>query len=214
MARQLDVDPEILAKLTGYLTTELQNHTSERGALEDRWNRELQDFWAEPSTSSPELPVTGFASIIVPLTAIAVEAVHARDMGQLFGLKELITVDVTQENQNVKQGLEQFFNHEFLNTLSFRNKVESPLLQMTKNGTGIMTVGYREVKTNVVRTADGTEIKVPVYREKGTTIDGVDITDFLMPFYATEVEQAPWVGHRFRISEYTLKQMVAASACT
>jgi hypothetical protein len=211
MARQLDVDPEILAKLTSYLTSELQNHRAERGALEDRWNRELQDFWAEPSDSSPELPVTGFASIIVPLTAIAVEAVHARDMGQLFGLKELITVDVTQENQNVKQGLEQFFNHEFLNTLAFRSKVESPLLQMTKNGTGIMTVGYREVKTNVVLTADGTEIKVPVYREKGTTIDGVDITDFLMPFYATEVDQAPWVGHRFRISEYTLKQMVAAS---
>ena len=211
MARQLDVDPEILAKLTSYLTSELQNHRAERGALEDRWNRELQDFWAEPSDSSPELPVTGFASIIVPLTAIAVEAVHARDMGQLFGLKELVTVDVTQENQNVKQGLEQFFNHEFLNTLAFRSKVESPLLQITKNGTGIMTVGYREVKTNVVLTADGTEIKVPVYREKGTTIDGVDITDFLMPFYATEVDQAPWVGHRFRISEYTLKQMVAAS---
>jgi hypothetical protein len=211
MARQLDVDPEILTKLTSYLTSELQNHRAERGPLEDRWNRELQDFWAEASDSAPELPVTGFASIIVPLTAIAVEAVHARDMGQLFGLKELITVDVTQENQNVKQGLEQFFNHEFLNTLAFRSKVESPLLQMTKNGTGIMTVGYREVKTNVVMTADGTEIKVPVYREKGTTIDGVDITDFLMPFYATEVDQAPWVGHRFRISEYTLKQMVAAS---
>ena len=211
MARQLDVDPEILTKLTSYLTSELQNHRAERSPLEDRWNRELQDFWAEASDSAPELPVTGFASIIVPLTAIAVEAVHARDMGQLFGLKELITVDVTQENQNVKQGLEQFFNHEFLNTLAFRSKVESPLLQMTKNGTGIMTVGYREVKTNVVMTADGTETKVPVYREKGTTIDGVDITDFLMPFYATEVDQAPWVGHRFRISEYTLKQMVAAS---
>lgn len=211
MSRQLDVDPEILSKLSSYLTTELENHRAERGALEDRWVRELQDFWAEPSESSPELPVTGFASIIVPLTAIAVEAVHARDMGQLFGLKELVTVDVTQENQNVKQSLEQFFNHEFLNTLSFRSKVESPLLQMTKNGTGIMTVGYREVKTNVVRTSDGVEIKVPVYREKGTTIDGIDIADFLMPFYATEVEASAWVGHRFRISEYTLKQMVAAS---
>jgi hypothetical protein len=32
-----------------------------------------------------------------------------------------------------------------------------------------------------------------------------------MPFYATEIDQAPWVGHTFRISEYTLKQMVAAS---
>jgi hypothetical protein len=211
MARQLDPDPEILDKLTAYVADELINHRAEREHLLDRWNRELQDFWAEPSVESPELPVTGFASIIVPLTAIAVEAVHARDMGQLFGLKELVTVDVTEQYQDVKQGLEKYFNHEFLNTLSFRSKVEAPLLQMTKNGTGIMTVGYREVKSSVVRTADGNEIKVPVYREKGTTIDGVDISDFVMPFYATEIDQAPWVGHTFRISEYTLKQMVAAS---
>jgi hypothetical protein len=211
MPRQLDPDPEILDKLTAYVADELINHRAEREHLLDRWNRELQDFWAEPSAESPELPVTGFASIIVPLTAIAVEAVHARDMGQLFGLKELITVDVTEQYQDVKQGLEKYFNHEFLNTLSFRSKVEAPLLQMTKNGTGIMTVGYREVKSSVVRTADGNEIKVPVYREKGTTIDGVDISDFVMPFYATEIDQAPWVGHTFRISEYTLKQMVAAS---
>jgi hypothetical protein len=211
MPRQLDPDPEILDKLTAYVADELINHRAEREHLLDRWNRELQDFWAEPSAESPELPVTGFASIIVPLTAIAVEAVHARDMGQLFGLKELITVDVTEQYQDVKQGLEKYFNHEFLNTLSFRSKVEAPLLQMTKNGTGIMTVGYREVKSSIVRTADGTEIKVPVYREKGTTIDGVDISDFVMPFYATEIDQAPWVGHTFRISEYTLKQMVAAS---
>jgi hypothetical protein len=211
MPRQLDPDPEILDKLTAYVADELINHRAEREHLLDRWNRELQDFWAEPSVESPELPVTGFASIIVPLTAIAVEAVHARDMGQLFGLKELVTVDVTEQYQDVKQGLEKYFNHEFLNTLSFRSKVEAPLLQMTKNGTGIMTVGYREVKSSVVRTADGNEIKVPVYREKGTTIDGVDISDFVMPFYATEIDQAPWVGHTFRISEYTLKQMVAAS---
>ena len=211
MPRQLDLDPEIQDKLTSYVADELVNHRAEREHLLDRWNRELQDFWAEPSTVEPELPVTGFASIIVPLTAIAVEAVHARDMGQLFGLKELVTVDVTQDFQNVKQDLEKFFNHEFLNTLSFRSKVEAPLLQMTKNGTGIMTVGYREVKSSLVLTADGNEIKVPVYREKGTTIDGVDISDFVMPFYATEIDQAPWVGHTFRISEYTLKQMVAAS---
>jgi len=211
MARQLDPDPEILDALTTYVADELLNHHAERGKLEDRWIKEQTEFWAEPSESSPELPVTGFASIIVPLTAIAVEAVHARDMGQLFGLKELVTVDVHPDFQDAKQGLEQLFNNEFLNVMEFRKKVESPLLQMTKNGTGIMTVGYREVKTNVVRTAEGKEIKVPVYRQKGTSIDGVDVNDFYMPFYSTDISDSPWVGHRFKISEYTLKQMVAAS---
>lgn len=210
MARQLDVDPEILASLTSYVADELTNHHAERGQLEERWIRETQDFWAEPQNVPSELPVVGFSSIIIPLTAIAVEAVHARDMGQLFGLKELITVDVLEEDQAAKPGLEKFFNNEFLNNMEFRKKVESPLLQMTKNGTGIMTVGYREVKTNVVQTADGEEIKVPVYRKKGTFIEGIDINDFFMPFYAQEIDESPWVGHRIKISEHTLKQMVAA----
>lgn len=211
MARQLDVDPEVLSALTSYVADELTNHHAERGKLEDRWIRENEDFWAEPlADSSPELPVIGFANIIIPLTAIAVEAVHARDMGQLFGLKELITVDVQEQDQAAKAGLEKFFNNELLNNLEFRKKVEAPLLQMTKNGTAVMMSGYREVKTHVVQSYDGTEIKVPVYRQKGAFIEGIDIKDFFMPFYAQEIDDSPWVGHRFTISEYTLKQMVAA----
>lgn len=212
MARQLDVDPEVLSALTSYVADELVNHNAERGKLEDRWIRENEDFWAEPvnGEASAELPVIGFANIIIPLTAIAVEAVHARDMGQLFGLKELITVDVQEQDQSAKAGLEKFFNNELLNNLEFRKKVEAPLLQMTKNGTAVMMSGYREVKTHVVQSYDGSEIKVPVYRQKGTFIEGIDIKDFLMPFYAQEIDESPWVGHRFTISEYTLKQMVAA----
>lgn len=211
MARQLDVDSEVLSALTSYVADELVNHHAERGKLEDRWIRENEDFWAEPLTeNSVELPVIGFANIIIPLTAIAVEAVHARDMGQLFGLKELITVDVQEQDQPAKAGLEKFFNNELLNNLEFRKKVEAPLLQMTKNGTAVMMSGYREVKTHVVQSYDGSEIKVPVYRQKGAFIEGIDIKDFFMPFYAQEISDSPWVGHRFTISEYTLKQMVAA----
>jgi len=211
MARQLDVDSEVLSALTSYVADELVNHHAERGKLEDRWIRENEDFWAEPLTqNSVELPVIGFANIIIPLTAIAVEAIHSRDMGQLFGLKELITVDVQEQDQPAKAGLEKFFNNELLNNLEFRKKVEAPLLQMTKNGTAVMMSGYREVKTHVVQSYDGSEIKVPVYRQKGAFIEGIDIKDFFMPFYAQEISDSPWVGHRFTISEYTLKQMVAA----
>lgn len=211
MPRQLDLDPEILESLTTYVADELVNHHAERSKLEERWIREQNDFWAEPQEGPPEMPVGGFASIIVPLTAIAVEAIHSRDMGQLFGLKELVTVEVADQFQDTKQGLERFFNHEFLNNLEFRKQVESPLLQMTKHGTAIMTVGYREVKTQYVLTANGEEIKVPVYRKKGTAIDPIDVAEFFMPFYAQDVSEAPWVGHRIKISEFTLKQMVAAS---
>ena len=215
MARQLDIDPEILTELTSYIEVELTNHRAERAELEDRWIAEQKDFWAEPSNESSSVPHTSFASIIVPITAIAIEAIHARDMGQLFGLKELVSVHVADKHQNIRSDIEKLFNHELLNTMKFREKIEPILLQTTKHGTGIGITEYRESKTHVVQLRqDGNspakEVKVPVYREKGTVIDGIPVADFLMPFYVTRIEDAPWVGHAFRASEYTVKQMVAS----
>lgn len=210
MSRQLDLSEETIDSIKSYLETELTNHRAERGELEDRWIYEEKDFWAEPSVGTESLPTAGFASIIIPLTAIAVEAIHARDMGQMFGLKELVTIDVADDQAILKTDLEKAFNHELLNSLKFREKIESPLLQITKHGTGIALVDYRESKTNIYKNRDGKEVKIPVYKEKGTCIDGIPINDFLMPFYATDIWSAPWVGHQFRVSEYEVKQLVAS----
>jgi hypothetical protein len=209
MPRQLDLHEDVINGLSSYLRKELTNHRAERSKLEDRWIAEEKDFWAEPSEVQEELPITGFAKLIIPITAIAVEAVHARDMGQIFGLKELIAVEVADSANNVRQGLDKLFNNEFLEVMQFRKKMESPLLQMTKNGTGLALVGYKNDKSNAIVLRDGKEMKVPVYKEKGASIDGIDINDFLMPFYATDICDAPWVGHQFRVSEYGLKQLCA-----
>ena len=210
MSRQLDLDEEVLNLLNSYIETEITNHKSERGKLEERWIREQNDFWAEPSADPSDTPLVGFASIIVPLTAIAIEAIHARDMGQMFGLKEFVTVDVADKYVKAKPGLEKLFNNEFLNVLDIRKKLESPILQINKHGSGVAHTCYREVKSSHVKTVDGKELKVPVYRQKGTDIDGIDINDFMMPLYSVDINSAPWVGHRFRVSEYQIKQMVAS----
>ena len=209
MARQLDLDPEVESGLNSYIETEIINHKAERSKLEERWIREQNDFWAEPSADPSDTPIVGFASIIVPLTAIAVEAIQARDMGQMFALKDFVSIDVADEYSNVKPGLEKIYNHEFLYNLDIRKKLESPILQINKHGTGVAHTCYREIKTSKVQTVDGKELKVPVYRKKGIDIDGIDINDFMMPLYAMDIETAPWCGHRFRVSEYQIKQMVA-----
>jgi len=115
MPRQLDLDPEVLEALRSHLSTELQNHRAERGKLEDRWIAEQNDFWAEPSQDS-QTP-GGFASIIVPLTAIACEAIHSRVMGQMYGLKELVNTEVTADASNIRSSLDMMFNHELMNEM-------------------------------------------------------------------------------------------------
>jgi hypothetical protein len=196
-------------RLSSYLSTELSHHRAERAELEDRWIREALDFWAEPNPDPQQLPVVGFASLIVPLTSIAVEAVHARVMGMLYGLKELVTVEVPDQFSNLKHGLEKVFNHELLESVQFRAKTESAILELEKHGTGIIAVGYRETKRGAVLDANGNRIKVPIYLEKGTCIDTIPIKDFLMPFYALSCESAPWVGYDFRYTERQIRQAEA-----
>lgn len=209
--RQLDLSPEVKASLVSYLTTELQNHRAERGDLVDRWKRENLDFWAEPSTAAQSsLPVIGFASLIVPVTAIAAEAIHARVMGSHFGMDDLVTTRIADTFSKHKAASDDYFNYIFRSELEYRKKMESPFFQTIINGTGFVQVGYRDTKTSVLITkADGSEVKVPISKEKGTCVEGVDIEDFLMPFYATCTDTSPWVGHQFRVSEYSFKQMVA-----
>ena len=209
MPRQLDLDPLVKAALESHLNTELTNHRTERSNLEARWITEEKDFWAEPSQVQDDLPIIGFSNIIIPITAIAIEAIHARDMGQFFGLKELVSVDVSADNSEVRQGLEKLFDNEFMNVMKFREKIESPMMQITKHGTGIAIASYRETKSSAIKLQDGTELRVPVIKYKGADISGIDINDFLMPYYATDTDSAPWVGHQFRVSEYSLKQLCA-----
>lgn len=207
--RLLELTEDQIAELKAYLNKEIQNHQAERGDLETRWTEEANDFWAEANLSPSDLPNTGFATLMVPLTAIAAEAVHARAMGMIYALEELVVISVAERYDDLRPGLDKFFNHQFLDVLRFRERTESALLELEKHGTGIISVGHRTVKKKRVKEEDGKEIEVPIYTEEGVCIDSISISDFLMPFVATDVKTAPWVGNYVRMHEREIRQAEA-----
>lgn len=207
--RLLELTKDQLVELRSYLTQALLNHRAERSELDARWVAEAQDFWAESSTTVEELPNTGFATLMVPLTAIAAEAIHARIMGMTYAMKELVLSELCEKYDHLRPGMDHFWNYQFQKVLRYRDKSESSLLEAVKHGTGVMAIGHREIKRNKVLTQDDKEISVPIYIEKGTCIDSISISDFLMPFTALDTIAAPWVGNDFRYSERDVKQAVA-----
>ena len=207
--RLLDLKEEPLSDLRSYLTTELLNHRAERTRLEQRWIAEATDFWGEASLGADELPNTGFATLIVPLTAIAAEAIHARTMGMIRAMNELVLVQVPDKYDHLRSGLDKLFNHEFQHVIKFVERTESAILELEKHGTGVASIGYRSVKRNKVLTKDGKEIDVPFYIEKGTVVDSIPISDFLMPFASTDTHTALWCGNDFRINEREIRQAEA-----
>lgn len=214
MPRQLDLAPDIKEKLQVYLTQELVNHRSERGELDRRWINEEDDTWAESRELHEDSPFSGFASIIIPLTAIAIEAITARFTGQLFGLKEFVRVSVTDEFAGLRNSIEKYYNNLFLNKIGIKQALQGPNLQLIKHGTGIAQSAWVERKAGKViidsSSPEPKEVRVPVFKKKGVEVRGIPIEDFIMPFYALDPCQSPWVGHRTLFTKHDIKSMVAS----
>src|SRR5688572_12861227 len=89
--REIYLDPETEEELRMYLDTELANHYMERGEHITDLMRWQKDYWAKPTTEQATFPFTGAATIVIPLSAIAIEAIHARTMTTMFALPQIVS---------------------------------------------------------------------------------------------------------------------------
>jgi len=88
---EIYLDPDTEERLISYIESELTSHYAERGSHVDDLMRWQKDYWATPQTKEATFPFKGAAIIIIPLSAIAVEAIHARTMTMLFGLPQFVS---------------------------------------------------------------------------------------------------------------------------
>lgn len=206
--RQLVLDEDTKNALVSYLNTELDNHYLERGTWIDDLIQWQKEYWAKPTIKQATFPFTGASTIIIPLTAISVEAVHARTMTTLFGIEQIVSSkDKTSLLADYARPYELFMNHQLLNVMQFKEKTNDAVLEVIKLGTGCMKSGYERVVRTAVRTIGDTEQEFEVVTKDGATVDTVPISQFLMPFYARGIENAPWVGEEHSETGYTIQSM-------
>lgn len=207
--RELNLDQDTERRLVSYIETELLNHYMERTPWMDRLLRWQRDYWAEPTTKRATFPFTGASTLVIPLTAVAVEAVHARTMTTLFALNQLVSATPLSSSwADFARPVEKFLNRELLGEMKARRRLDSSILEIEKFGTGVGKVGYEKVVKTAIRSMpDGTEIEYPVTVRNGATIDSVAFGRFLMPFSATDPQTAPWCGEEHARTPYEVLQM-------
>src|SRR5687768_16415353 len=144
--RLVYLDEDTKDRLISYIEEELTNHYAERGAYIDDLVRWQKDYWAKPSKERQTFPFVGAANIVIPLTAIAVEAVHARVMTMLFGLPEIIDTQTIHPDFDEHQApLRRYLDKELKTGIEFRKKIQDPILEIIKFGTGNAKVGYEKI---------------------------------------------------------------------
>jgi len=203
--RNIRLDQETKDKLISYLNTEIQNHRAERSSwVSDLENWQI-DYWAKPAETVKKVPFNGACNIVIPLTAIAVEALHAREMTTLFALDQFVTLKLPDQFSAFTSDLEHAIDRILLNDVDIFKFSDATLLENKKLGTGVGKSGYQKIIKRAIRTIGDEDQAFDVVTQQGPMLDGVRVSSFLMPFTCTDPQTAPWVGEEHIKSPYDIK---------
>jgi len=165
-------------------------------------------------------PWPGCANVSVPISRSRTDIAHVRLMESIFGRKKIVIVEaMKKEFIGIDKKIEDAFNHFLKYTIKLKENLNSPLLQCTKIGTGIVKLDHIEKKKPVYRYAtpqeeaepsihkyslarQGTNNKAVKYVEtlyRGPTVYPIDRADFIISSDAVSIEDAYLVGFRFRL---------------
>lgn len=194
--RELKLSPDVEARLISYLNTELINHEAERAAWVQDLKAWQEDYWATPATKEATFPFKGAANIVIPLSAIAVESIHAREMTTVFALNQTVSCAVHDPNyQDVDYELEKAIDRELsVVGVDFYKFLDHTLLENKKLGSCVGKSGYEKIVKTAVKLEGEEEVEFDVIIKQGPTADPVPVANFLMPFTCRDPQTAPWCG--------------------
>lgn len=206
--REILLDKDTEDRLASYIEEELSNHYGERGRhVEDlmRWQR---DYWATPSDAKLTFPFTGAANIVIPLSAIAIEAIHSRNMTTRFGFKQLVSAESLSDTwEDAERPLERFMDTELIDAMRIRTPMGDCYLSAEKYGTMIGKTGYEKLVKTAVREVGDREEEFDVVMRDGAEFSGVSDARFLMPHSAKDPQTSPWCGEEHTASPYEIMML-------
>jgi hypothetical protein len=205
---EIELSSDEEERLKSFLDTELLNHYMEKQPFDEDLKRWQTDYWAKPNTARQTFPFDGAANLIIPLTAICVEAIHARNMTTMFALPQFVSCKtINPDWDDSAHPVESALDHVMLQDVGIRRKLDSVLLEIEKFGSGIAKAGYERVVKTAVRTDyNGREQEFDVVIKDGPCVDPVSMGRFLMPYSDLDPQMAYWLGEEHAATPYQIKQ--------
>ena len=201
---ELELSENAEQALKNQLIFNITNHRGERSAWVDDLRRYQKDYWATPSSEKANFPFSGAANIIIPLSAIVTEAVHARIMQRLFSLDHLVAAKFNDAFwSQFDRAIERCLDWQLLEQMKLRDRIEDAILECIKLGTCVIKDGYKRLVKNVE--VDGQIVEVVQY--SGPWFEPVPLVNFLMPFTSQDPQTAPWCGEEHATNEYEVLLM-------
>ncbi len=196
--RMLELPEDVMDRLERYLDYEIDLIWQEKEVVVQDWIQWNKDYWAKPASKVKNFPFRRSANIVIPMTAIAVEAIFARLLTTLFSIKPFFSIRPRlKEWIEAAPDVESWLQSEVedFNSLDMDGFARESLLELIKLGTGVGKSGYeRDLGKVNVDMPDGGSIPKWVEKKNGATLDYVPLANFLMRFHEKDPQTAAIVG--------------------
>lgn len=209
--RMLNLDEDTEDRLLRFLDHEIEQARIEKDSLVEDWKNWQADYFATPNSEQKNFPFERAANIVIPMTAIAVEAVHARLMNTIFAVEPFWSIRPTApEWVDAAPAVEDWLQTEVENpsALDVYDFAQDSLMELTKLGTAVGKSGYeRDIRKTVDTSPTGSRTTRWHERHNGATLDYVPVANFLMRMAEDDPQQARWVGEEHSFNWAQIKRM-------
>jgi hypothetical protein len=111
----------------------IDNHRAERSGWVNDLRRYQKDYWASPNVKEKIYPFVGASNLVIPLTAIVTEAVHARVMQRLFSLDHLVSCKFNDPFwSKYDRPIERCLDWQLMDQMKIRDQFENVVLEIIK----------------------------------------------------------------------------------
>jgi len=183
----------------------LQSLKSAHSAKQREWAIQEAQYRARPGLPKTE-PYVGACSDIVPVSAMAVDPIHARLDTGIFKAEPVFRFKpLTKRTAKYTDSLETFVQFYQKHRLNLRQIASPRLLECTKHGLMVYKTIYdRETYSVMKYDKKWNPVKTEITRFKGPRVFGISINDFLFPPGYQHLQDCPIVFERQEVFYHDL----------
>ena len=206
--RLIKLNPQVEQRLREWLNEEIQAFNLERAPLLEEWQRNQDLYWAKPAQKEKNFPFRKAANIVVPLAAIAVDAVCARLLNVQYSVEPYYSIRPrSKEWIQAAKPFEKYLQTEVEspNGLNMYEFDQDCTLELCKLGTVVAKSGYEKLTKKSLRKVGDREEDFYVTVKDGPTIERVPLGNFIMRLSEQDPQTAPLVGEKHQFTWSQLK---------
>lgn len=203
----ITVSPEEEKQVVDWATLQINTALTDRAQLEERWQKWIKQY-EEELPKKKMFPWKGCSNVSVPVTPIAVETIHAREVNTLFSVSPYMQVRPKVKGIDKQQSyaIEKFYEQVSMHVLDLYSNGSSWLLEKNKMGTSFLKA-YWNYEQKKIRANTETGFAWSIVDD--AKIDVIPIEDLIFPVNAKSLQTALFVDHRIRTTWTNLQKKAA-----